>query len=486
MNSPIHDYFFDKTAFDSRDGAYIHLQQPNTPEAPLNVPEMLTPDKVDGDDIYYTLTAQTGSTQLLTGAVTQTWGYNGSLLGPTVLFETGKTYHITLKNALDEVTTFHWHGLNIVGPYDDGGPHAPVYPGGERKITFTVDQPSATLWLHPHPCPETARQVWNGLAAMVLIKDDHERSLNLPADWGKNDIPVIMQDRTYYDNQLDYQKSYDVDGTLGEYPLINGTLNPYFEVTSPIVRLRFLDGSNRREWRLHFSDNHPFTQISSDGGLLPQPVEFDHLMLTTAERADVLVNFSDYQEGDVVTLQTDDLSFLTFKIGKFDPEDLNLPETLATIPDLTPDDPEPTFHTVMSGMDDEVRLDGKLFDMQRIDTRQELNKVALWEVTNTNDMDDGMIHPFHVHGCQFQVLKRDGHDVYANEHGWKDTIGVNPGETVLIKIQFTKPGVFMYHCHILEHEDTGMMAQIEIYDPKHPVKYHLLSMDEMMHDPTKK
>lgn len=112
--------------------------------------------------------------------------------------------------------------------------------------------------------------------------------------------------------------------------------------------------------------------------------------------------------------------------------------------------------------------------------------MALWEVTNTNDMDDGMIHPFHVHGCQFQVLKRDGHDVYANEHGWKDTIGVNPGETVLIKIQFTKPGVFMYHCHILEHEDTGMMAQIEIYDPKHPVKYHLLSMDEMMHDPTKK
>ena len=483
MKSIIHDYFFDHNAFDSHDGAYIHLKQPNVAAGPLAIPVMLTPDSETDTDVHYTLTAQEGSVTYFGGEATNTWGYNGDLLGPTVLLETGKTYHVTLKNELDEVTTFHWHGLNIIGPYDDGGPHAPVYPHTERKITFTVDQPSATLWLHPHPCPETARQVWNGLAAMVLITDEHERSLELPSQWGVDDVPVILQDRTYYNNQLDYKRSYDVDGTLGEYPVVNGTLNPYFDVTTPIVRLRLLDGSNRREWRLHFSDNHPFTQIGSDGGLLPEAVEFDHLMLTTAERADVLVNFSDYAPGTEVTLQSDDTDILTFKIGDFASQKLELPEQLAAIPDLTPDDAQPSFHTVMSGMDDEVRLDGKLFDMQRIDTRQELNKVALWEVTNTNDMADGMIHPFHVHGCQFQVLKRDGGPVYANEHGWKDTIGVNPGETVLIKIQFTKPGVFMYHCHILEHEDTGMMAQIEIYDPKHPVKYHLLSMEEMMHNP---
>ncbi|GEP20084.1 multicopper oxidase family protein [Pediococcus argentinicus] len=482
MSNVYHDYFYDKNGFDNLDGGYFPLKHPDVAEKPLAIPAVLKPDQVDGDDVYYTITAQEGSSQLFQGVPTKTWGYNTDLLGETVVLETGKTYHVTLKNELSEVTTFHWHGLNIVGPFDDGGPHAPVYPHGERKITFTVDQPSATIWLHPHPCPETARQVWNGLATPVVITDKYEQSLHLPSEYGVDDIPVVLQDRSYYDNQLDYKKSYDVDGTLGEFPLINGTLKPVFEVTKPVMRLRLLNGSNRREWRLHFSDNHPFTQIGSDGGLLPEAVELDHLMLTCAERADVLVDFSDYKPGDEITLQTDDFSFLKFKIGSFEASHINLPSPLAKLEELTPDSDETSFHTVMSGMDDEVRLDGKLFDMQRIDTKQQINTTKIWEVTNTNDMEGGMIHPFHVHGCQFQLISRNGKDVYPNEHGWKDTIGVNPNETVKIKIKFTKLGVFMYHCHILEHEDTGMMAQIEIFDPDHPMTYKLLSMDDMMHE----
>ncbi len=128
----------------------------------MNVPAFLKPDRIEGNEIYYTVTAQAGETKILPGKPTHTWGYNGSILGPAIQFETGKTYHVTLKNELDEVTTFHWHGLNI-GTLRRWGPHAPVYPHGERKITFTVDQPAANIWLHPHPCPETARQVWNGL-----------------------------------------------------------------------------------------------------------------------------------------------------------------------------------------------------------------------------------------------------------------------------------------------------------------------------------
>lgn len=476
----ISKYFYDENAYDYHDAGYVNLEKAPGEDHPLAVPPVLKPDKVEDNDIYYTITAQAGETQILPGDKTKTWGYNGSLLGPAIPFETGKTYHVTLKNELPEVTTFHWHGLNIVGPYEDGGPHAPVMPHGERKITFTVDQPAANIWLHPHPCPNTARQVWNGLAAPVIISDDYENSLPLPRNWGTDDFPVVLQDRSFHDNQLSYADDYDLDGTLGKYALINGTTNPYIDVSTPILRLRFLNGSNRREWRLHFEDQHPFTQIGSDGGLLPDAVELDHIMLTCAERADILVNFSDYKAGQTVTLLTDDHVLLKFRIGTFEPQDIKLPSPLATIDRLDTNEQTPVFKTVMSGMDDQVRLDGKLFDMQRIDTRQQVDQTQIWEVSNTNDMANGMIHPFHIHGCQFQLIDRNGKAVYANEHGWKDTIGVNPNETVRIKVRFTKLGVFMYHCHILEHEDTGMMAQIEIFDPDHPVEYHLLSMDHKM------
>ncbi|KRK96600.1 multicopper oxidase family protein [Companilactobacillus futsaii] len=479
------DYFFDEPIFDLHDGGYIPLERADVKDQPLNIPSVIKPDKVDGNDVYYTITAQEGETQILPGKKTKTWGYNASLLGQTIIFKQGVHYHIHLVNKLPEVTTFHWHGLNVTGPVVDGGPHAPVYSNGSRDIDFTLDQPAQTDWLHPHPCPNTARQVWNGLAAAVVVTDDEEAKLPFPRNYGVDDIPVILQDRSYHDNQLDYKADYDVDGTLGKYALVNGTINGVFNVTTQRVRLRMLNGSDRREWRLHFDDNHEFTQIASDGGTLPEPVKFTKLMLTCAERAEVIVDFGDKKPGDVVTLMTDDMPIMKFKIGEFAKDDTKLPEHLTTIdaPKVTPG--LPVTRTVMSGMDDQVRLDGKLFDMQRIDRKQKVGDTVLWDVVNTNDMDGGMIHPFHMHGCQFLVLSRNGKEPYPNEHGWKDTVGVNAGETVRIAVQFTKFGVYMYHCHILEHEDTGMMAQIEAYDPNHEHKYHLISMDEMNHPKNK-
>ncbi|CAJ2231611.1 multicopper oxidase family protein [Companilactobacillus paralimentarius] len=479
------NYFFDEPVFDLHDGGYVPLEKVDMPDHPLNIPAALKPDKVEGNDVYYTITAQEGETQILPGAKTKTWGYNASLLGQTIVLKQGVHYHVHLVNKLPEVTTFHWHGLNVTGPIVDGGPHAPVYPGGSRDIDFTLDQPAQTDWIHPHPCPNTARQVWNGLAAAVVVTDDEEAKLPFPRNYGVDDIPIILQDRSYHDNQLDYKKDYDIDGTLGKYALVNGTINGVFDVTTQRVRLRILNGSDRREWRLHFDDDHEFTQIASDGGTLPEPVRLTKLMLTCAERAEVILDFGDKKPGDVVTLMSDDMPIMKFKIGQYVPDDVKLPEHLTTIdaPEVTPG--LPVTRTVMSGMDDQVRLDGKLFDMQRIDRRQKIGDTVLWDVVNTNDMDGGMIHPFHMHGCQFLVISRNGKEPYPNEHGWKDTVGVNAGETVRIAVQFTKFGVYMYHCHILEHEDTGMMAQIEAYDPNHEHKYHLLSMDEMNHPKNK-
>ncbi|WP_421016743.1 multicopper oxidase family protein [Furfurilactobacillus rossiae] len=473
------DYFYDEPVYDLHDGGYVPLKVPDVPEKPLTIPSVLKPDKVDGNDVWYTIRAQAGETQILPGVKTKTWGYNASLLGQTVVLKDGVHYHVHIVNELPEVTTLHWHGLNVPGPVTDGGPHAPIYPGESRDIDFTLNQPAQTDWIHPHPCPNTARQVWNGLVAAVVVTDDVESKLPFPRNYGVDDIPVILQDRSYHDNQLDYDADYDVDGTLGDTPLVNGTVNGVFKVTTQRIRLRILNGADRREYRLHFSDDHEFTQVGSDGGILPAPVKLTKLMLTCAERAEVIVDFGDHKPGDRVQLMSDDVPLMTFEIGDFEPDNTQLPDHLVDLADWEPTPGLPVEKTVMSGMDDEVRLDGKLFDMQRIDRKQKLGDVVDWDVTNTNDMGSGMIHPFHMHGCHFLVLSRNGKAPYPNEHGYKDVVGVNAGETVRIRVMFDVPGVFMYHCHILEHEDTGMMAQIEAYDPDHPQTFHLLSMDDV-------
>ncbi|WP_268913492.1 multicopper oxidase family protein [Lentilactobacillus sp. SPB1-3] len=475
------DYFFDEPAFNTHDGGYVPLVRPEVDEQPLNIPSVLSPDKETDTDMYYTVIAQAGETQFLPGAKTKTWGYNANYLGQTIIFKKGKHIHVTLKNELPELTTFHWHGLNVPGPIIDGGCHAPVYPGESSEIEFDCDQPAATLWLHAHPCPSTAQHVWKGLATGVVVQDDVEAALPFPRNYGVDDIPVILQDRKFHDdNQFDYMADYDPDGVQGPTPVINGTINPYFDVTTQQVRLRLLDGANRREWRLHFSDDLEFTQIASDGGVLPEPVTFTHLMLTCAERAEIIVDFGNYKPGDEVTLYSDDIAILTFKIHEFASNPLNLPDHLVDVPDpeVTPN--SQTHKVVMSGMDEEVALNGRKFDMQRIDDRQQLGNVEVWDITNTNDMDGGMLHPYHMHGTQFKIISRNGHAPYPNEMGLKDTVSVNPGEEVKIKVWFNHTGVFMNHCHIIEHEDGGMMAQFEIFDPDHPKTYKLMDMDTLM------
>lgn len=476
------DYFFDEKAFDKQDGAYIPLRVADAPEKPLNVPPLLKPDKETKDDVYYTVTAQAGETQILPGAKTKTWGYNNSILGKTIVYPAGKHIHVTLQNHLPELTTFHWHGLLVTGPYVDGGCHAPVYPGEAKQIDFTLNQPAATTWLHAHPCPSTAEQVWHGLATMVLVTDKHSSELNIPNNYGVDDIPVVLQDRIFHENnQLDYHADYNPDGVTGPTAMINGTVNTYFDVTTQKLRLRLLDGANRREWRLHLSDDLQFTQIAGDESLLPHPIKMTHLMITCAERQEIVIDFEGYHEGDEVTLFSDDTPLLKFRIHKFAKDDSVIPEDLFTVKAPTVDPQTPVRKVVMSGMDEGVEIDGKKFQIQRIDATQPVGKAQYWDIVNSNDPKQGMVHPFHMHGTEFLVISRNGHEPYPNEHGFKDTVGVNPGETVRILVRFDLPGLYMYHCHILEHEDGGMMAQIQAYEPDKPMpKYKLMDMETLM------
>lgn len=196
----------------------------------LKIPPLLENDKVEGENIYYTIEAQKGKTELFYGIFTETLGYNGPFLGPVISLQKGQTAHFTLKNNLDEETTFHWHGLIINGE-DDGGPHDVLQPGEVKEITFNVQQDRSTLWFHPHPLGKTAKQVYEGLAGLLFIEDD-------PFEYGKNDFPIVLQDRTFTrDQQLDYERIFHPDGTLGEFMLINRTLHPKLTVGREKVRL---------------------------------------------------------------------------------------------------------------------------------------------------------------------------------------------------------------------------------------------------------
>lgn len=475
------DYFYDKNGYDTQDAAYIPLKQYPCDPHPLNVPPLLKPDKETATDVYYTVRAQEGESQLVPGPKTKTWGYNAPLLGKFLVFKRGQHTHITLKNDLPEVTTFHWHGADVPGPITDGGCHAPVYPGKERKIDFTMNQPACFMWLHAHPCPMTAQQVFKGLATGVIVKDDVEAKLPFPRNYGVDDIPLVLQDRTFHENnQWDYFKDYDPDGVLGETPIINGTVNPYFDVTTQKLRLRILNGSNRREWRLHFDDDLVMTQVGSDGGIMPAPVKMTKLMLACAERAEIIVDFGKYKPGDKVTLYSDDTPIVEFRIHDYKPDDTVIPEHLVDMPDRPVKPGTPVRKFTLDGTDEAVMINEKKFDMSRIDERQQVGTTQYWDITNTNSCSHGMGHPFHVHCTQFEIISRNGKKPYPNERGLKDTVNVNPQETVRIKVHFDYTGVFMYHCHILEHEDGGMMGQIEVYDPKHPKTYKLMDMKTLV------
>ncbi|SFF00225.1 multicopper oxidase family protein [Trichococcus pasteurii] len=427
----------------------------------LRVPELAVPDSESDSEITYTVTAQAGETAFLEGKTTQTLGYNGSYLGPVLVVNEGQEVHIKTENQLSEATSFHWHGLKV--PSDiDGGPHHPVGPNETMQVDFTVNQEAATLWFHPHALRTTAEQVYAGLAGLIFVEDDNSDQLNLPKDYGVNDFPLIVQDRSFdADNQFDYAGTYDPDGTYGDTLLVNGTINPYVEVKNELVRLRLVNGSNARNYTFGLENGAVFHQIASDGGFLEQPVALKSVTLTPGERAEIIVDLSSYGKGDTVKLMDGDATVLALNVTEETDAQMALPETLNAIPEMTTQGAAVQQFT-LSGMSFMVNINGNQFDMDRIDTEQSLNETVIWEVHNAQDMMGSMVHPFHIHGVQFQVLSRDGAEPPQNEQGWKDTIAVYPGETVRLAVTFPEKGVFMYHCHILEHEDNGMMGQVSV------------------------
>lgn len=424
--------------------------------------------EADGTRVF-DLTAQEGTTELLPGKPTKTWGFNGSYLGPTLRASRGEEVRVNVHNHLDEMTTVHWHGMHIPARFD-GGPHQPIRPGATWSPYWRIDQPAATLWYHPHPHGKTEDHVNRGLSGMFILDDpDSAVADRLPHAYGVDDIPLIVQDKRL-DDDGDIQ-----NGGLGGDVLVNGTYGPYLNVTTEKVRLRILNASVKRVFEFGFSDNREFTMIASGGGLLPEPEPMNRVLLSPAERAEVTV---DMKPGEHVVLRSypPDLGTNWFEdrfVGGSDEFDVlqlraadelnpspEIPDHLAPAPDLDVDDAHVrTFQ--MQGR----KINGKKMDMSRIDETVPLGATEIWEVTNT----DGSYHNFHVHDVQFQVLSIDGHPPGPALSGWKDTVFMAPGRTVRLAMQFTDyadpDSPYMYHCHLLQHEDNGMMGQFVVVKP---------------------
>ncbi|MPZ87154.1 MAG: multicopper oxidase domain-containing protein [Nitriliruptorales bacterium] len=441
----------------------------------LAIPPLLEPTVDQEGRKVFDLRLRAGQSELLDGITSQTWGVNGDYLGPTLRAERGDDVAVNVVNALDEPTSMHWHGMHLPAEAD-GGPHQPIAPGATWSPTWSVDQPAASLWYHPHLHESTADHVYRGLAGMFIIDDPQAGDVSLPETYGVDDIPLIIQDKQFHaDGSLDFTRSQTSSvGILGDEILVNGTHDPLLTVHSDLVRLRVLNASNARIYDLGFTDDRLFWQVASDSGLLPAPHETRRILLSPGERAELVVAFD---PGDDVVLRSypPDLgSSFDRLVGGEDTFDLlrivaadelehmgGVPERLAEIEPLTAPDAEPD-RTFALG---DFQINGQKMDMARIDEVVAVGATEVWEVSNAS----GDPHNFHVHDVHFQILSVDGAEPPPHLVGWKDTVFVPPGTSARIVTRFRdytdSHHPYMFHCHILAHEDGGMMGQFTVVDP---------------------
>ena len=441
--------------------------------------ELSIPTTIEGTT--FALTIDESTRQFFDGTITETIGFNGNFLGPTLIFNQGDDIEISVQNDLDEPTTVHWHGMHV-SPEDDGGPHTVIAAGTTWRPDFTVLDRATTFWYHPHLHEKTNEHVTKGAAGMIIIRSDDEAALTLPRTYGEDDIPMIIQFKSFTaNNQLD-ERGDDTDF------MVNGTLDPYVELPSQMVRLRLLNGSNERVLNIGFDDDRDFYQIGSDGGLLTAPVTMDRLRLSTGERAEIVVDLSN-DNGSTLKLMTyasefgpgipgggggmaqgfdgQDTEFLEIRVGEQTSNPVtSLPTTLATHTpwEESEADRERTITMEGNGPGNPFNLDNLLFDIDLVNETVLLDDVEIWTITNNTNIG----HPFHIHDVQFYILDRDGVSPPENEQGLKDVVFVEGGETVRFITKFEdfadSEVPYMYHCHILPHEDGGMMGQFIVVE----------------------
>lgn len=509
----------------------------------LPIPSVLKPQDRSNGIPYYEVTMKQVKQKLHRDLpATTVWGYNGMYPGPTIEVQRNQPILVKWKNKLpfehllpidrtihgaqpDQPsvrTVVHLHGGNV-RPESDGFPEAWFTRNFEnhgskfvnKVYYYPNNQRSATLWYHDHALGITRLNVYAGLAGFYLIKDKEEENLNLPS--GKFEIPLVIQDRSFYPNgELFYPTRPDqepppapqppVDPALpnptivpeffGNTLLVNGKVWPYFDVEPRKYRFRILNGSNARFYRIRLSSNQDIVQIGTDGGLLEKPVTVSEIILAPAERADVIIDFSNHKDQriiltndaaapfpDGVQPSSDLKQIMEFrvkqKLSKLDKS--QIPSTLNYVERLEPDSTVTVRKNILIETTDnfgrlKLLLNNMMWDELPLTEPQNNETSEVWELYNTT-LDT---HPIHLHLVNFQILNRapftgdpNSPDLTVgspqppdpNESGWKDTVRVNPGEVTRIIAHFGQfKGIYPWHCHILEHEDYDMMRPFEVLD----------------------
>lgn len=442
------------------------LRETAAPEAfsvPLALPPRARPVRRTWTTDYYEMTVREAQAEILPGVQTKIMGYDGRFLGPVVHALKDRRVVIRQTNALDMETNVHLHGGHTPVS-NDGYPSDLIEPGASRDYVYANDQPATTLWYHDHTHHMSADMIFRGLSGTYIITDPAELRLGLPA--GRHDVPIILRDIRFDDaGQIVFEMD---DFQYRNTVLVNGRPQPYFEVSARKYRLRLLNTSNLRFFSLGLSTGTEMTVVASDGGLLPAPRPVKNIMLSPGERADVVVDFGAHDPGTRIVLVnefgTDDATrnVMRFDVGRrvWDPS--RIPESPVSAPDLGEAQVTRDVHFGFDPQKGGWLIDGKTFDMDRVDMRIRRGDTEIWRVHNTG-AGPSVPHNMHLHGTSFEVLDRDGQAVAAHETGLKDTVYVGHGSTVRIKVRYDRYlGRYLYHCHLLDHSSMGMMAQAEI------------------------
>jgi spore coat protein A, manganese oxidase len=478
------------------------LPLPEPFSVPLPIPAVATP--VNGS--HYVLTQRPASVEIIPGTRTEIWGFDGTYPGPTFDVRSGEPISVEIVNELPVPTSTHLHG-GVTPPEFDGYPTHLVVPAehadhfdpaagshhagnpADWELSspsfiheYPLDQPAATLWYHDHRMDFTGPQVYRGLAGMFIVRDDVDDALPLPK--GDKEIPLCIADRAFeedgsfrypsVDPTLLHEPGVEGDyhqGVEGDVILVNGAPWPELEVEATRYRFRILNGSNARRYDLRLDppppDGDPFVQVGSDVGLLAEPQGLDRVVLASAERADVIIDFGAYPVGTEVTV-VNDLDngsagqVMRFRIVRDGTDDSAIPDVLADFELLTQRDvvARRTFdfrRTARDGGHQVWTVNGEEFDPALSLANPELGTTEMW--TFTSDFH----HPVHVHLGHFQVYSRNDGDPGPMDAGWKDTVDIRPYEVVQVLVKFTGfRGRYVMHCHNLEHEDMAMMANFDV------------------------
>ncbi|MDX3695126.1 multicopper oxidase domain-containing protein [Streptomyces europaeiscabiei] len=444
-----------------------------TNTASLNIPDLLEGTTSDGTTTF-TLTARTGTHEVLSGVTSDTAGYNGSYLGPTMKWTTGSTVLLNITNDLDADTSVHFHGAHIP-PDMDGGPQNAFAAGETWSPTFEILDEAKTLWYHPHALGTTAEQVAHGLTGLIIVEDETDASAALPSEYGVDDIPIVLQCLAT-DAAGDFK--YDLNGylrnTLSFPVLCNGTnvddTTLTFTATKTRTRFRVLNASPSDIITVQRGDGGTLTQVATEQGYLTEATEVKSIRLVAGGRAEFVMDL-----GDAVTLQavittgwvrggSGTYDFLTVTPDASDSPD-DLPSSLNTIERY--DTSGFTAREITLDQDGlEMAINGAvgttMDSMATIMTT--LGSQEIWTITNNTMLE----HSFHLHDVPFQLIEINGEEPTGVDLGWFDTYEVVGGGSIRIAMEFTNFAddtyMYMLHCHLLQHEDEGMMAGLMVME----------------------